>query len=130
MIYDGPEKGHRSIWPSCAHIFALPARLRTLRHFANFLSHKGEASRFIFYRSHQYTDFWRACFFGKRQLLGSKSVQSIIYHNSISQNQRKKTTKKAVKSLREKLCNRIFLRYLHLRTHAAFLLIRLCRSYI
>lgn len=43
-----PERGHRSIRLSRAHIFALPARLRTLRHFANSLSFHGGECRFLF----------------------------------------------------------------------------------
>lgn len=112
-----PERGHRSIRLSRAHIFALPARLHTLRHFANSLSHKGSAS-FYFLSLPSISRFWKACFFGKRRLRASETVQSIIYTITQSRESTRNDQRDCKIVSHGKSCIIMFLsRYLHVRAH-------------
>jgi len=89
-----PERGHRSIRLTGAHIFALPARLRTLRYFASSSSHKGSAS--FYFLSATDTAAFEEPAFSVNTDYGRRKVHNRSY--TVTQSRESKQKKKRSKS--------------------------------
>lgn len=89
-----PERGDIAQSDPRAHIFALPARLRTLRHFADALSREGDGLFlfyffYFFYRSHRY----RVC--GGPRSFGGRRRKVLALDRTSPEIQLRKSTGKA-----------------------------------